>query len=32
MKQFIKKYEDEIILLIANLTLALAFFIAYLNK
>ncbi len=32
MKQFVKKYEGEILLLLVNLSLALAFFIGYLNK
>jgi hypothetical protein len=32
MKQFIKKYEGEILLLLVNLSLALAFFIGYINK
>jgi|8_EtaG_2_1085327.scaffolds.fasta_scaffold00995_2 hypothetical protein len=32
MKQFVKKYEGEILLLLVNLSLALAFFIGYINK
>jgi hypothetical protein len=32
MKQFVKKYEGEVLLLLVNLSLALAFFIGYLNK
>lgn len=32
MKQLIKKYEGEILLLLVNLSLALAFFIGYINK
>ena len=32
MRKFIKKYEGDIIILVTNLTLALAFVIVYLNR
>ena len=32
MKKLIIKYQAELIMLIANLSLALAFFIGYINK
>ena len=32
MRKFIKKYEGDIIIVVANLTLALAFVIVYLNR